>query len=97
MTTHITSVDIIKSHGKRQTELFSYAKLHHSIQAACLGVRSHEGDAKDTADKVCEAVIQWLNIRPEVTSDDIRRIAGKHLARYHPDAAYMYANYRHTI
>ena len=95
--THSAAIYIIKSHGKRNTEQFDRAKLHHSIQAACLSVRSHEGDAKDTADKVCAAVIQWLDIKSEVTSDDIRRIASKHLTRYHPDAAYMYANYRHTI
>lgn len=92
-----SSIDIIKSHGKRATEPFSRDKLHKSIRSACLSVRSREGDATDTADKVCQAVVQWLDIRPEVTSDDIRRIAGKHLARYHPDAAYIYTNYRHTI
>ncbi len=91
------SIDIIKSHGTRKTESFDQAKLHHSIKAACLSVRSRDGDASDAADKVCAAVMRWLDIRPEVTSDDIRRIAGKHLARYHPDAAYMYTNYRHTI
>lgn len=91
------AVDIVKSQGKRPTESFSRDKLHSSIRAACLSVRSHDGEATKTADKVCDAVAAWLELRPEVTSQDVRRVASKHLTRYHPDAAYLYEHHRHTI
>lgn len=91
------AVDIIKRGGKRSTESFARDKLHASIVAACLSVRSPEGQAEATARAVCDAVMVWLEQRPEVTSHDIRRIASKHLAAYHPEAAYLYEQYRITI
>lgn len=57
-----------------------------------MGVRSHEGEAHETAERVCKKVIDWLAPKDEVTSSDIRRVAAKHLATYHPEAAYMYQN-----
>lgn len=90
-------IDIVKAQGKRPSETFDRHKLHQSIRAACLSVRSHDGEATNTADKVCDAVILWLEVRPEVTSSDIRRVASKHLTRYHPDAAYLYEHHRYTI
>lgn len=89
--------DIIKARGKRITEPFSHDKLHHSLKLALLSERSHEGEADITAEKVCSAVMMWLEERPEVTSADLRRIASKHLHRYNPGAAYIYEHYRHTI
>lgn len=91
------AIDIVKAGGKRPTESFDQQKLHQSVKAACLSVRSLDGEADDTAHKVCEAVIIWLEERPEVTSQDIRRVASKHLSRYHPDAAYIYEHHRYTI
>lgn len=92
------AVDIIKAKGKRPTEDFDRAKLHKSIHAACLSVRSHEGEADQVADKVCDAVVLWLeDDRPEVTSNDIRRVASKHLQKFHPDAAYIYEHHRFTM
>jgi len=91
------AIDIVKSSGKRSTESFNRDKLHRSIKAACLSERSHDGEATNTADKVCDAVIIWLEQRPVVTSHDIRRVASKHLTRYHPGAAYIYEHHRYTI
>lgn len=91
------AVDIIKRGGKRPTEAFTYEKLRQSLISACLSVRSPRGQAEQTADKVCDAVMVWLEKRPEVTSADIRRIATQNLKTYHPDAAYIYESYRHTI
>lgn len=91
------AIDIVKANGKRHTESFDRTKLHTSIKAACLSERSYEGEADHTAQKVCDAVITWLEQRPVVTSHDIRRIASKHLSRYNPDAAYIYEHHRYTI
>lgn len=92
-----TAIDIIKRGGHRQTESFQRDKLHASIRAACLSVRSPDGVAESTADNVCDAVILWLKTKPEVTSADLRRKAGETLESFHPEAAYLYKHHRLVI
>lgn len=91
------AIDIVKRSGKRPTEPFNPGKLHASIQAVCLSVRSPDGVADSTARRVTHAVITWCATKPEVTSQDIRRVAGHHLRTYHPEAAYLYEHYRSII
>jgi transcriptional regulator NrdR family protein len=91
------AVNIVKRGDKRHPEQFIRSKLHSSIVAACLSVRSPEGHAEITASSVCDAVIVWLHQHPEVTSNDIRIVATRHLRNYHPEAAYMYEQHRITI
>lgn len=88
------AIDIIKRDGERPTELFNRAKLHTSIRAACLSVRSPEGEAESIANNVCDAVIIWLETKSEVTSSDLRRKATETLHQHHPDAAYLYKHHR---
>lgn len=76
----------------KSSQPFDTAKLHASIVTACLAVRSHDGEANSTAKQVCQHVADWLEGKHEVTSHDIRRIAGEHLAVYQPEAAYLYQN-----
>lgn len=76
--------------GTHDSEAFDPLKLHESIVAACLSVRSLEGEAHVTAERVCRHVIDWLLTKTEVTSEDIRRVASKHLETYQPEAAYLY-------
>ena len=91
------AIDIIKRGGERQTEQFQRDKLHASIRAACLSVRSPEGVAESTASRVCDAVIIWLDTKPEVTSHDVRRKATESLESFHPEAAYLYKHHRFVI
>lgn len=91
------AVDIIKDDGKRPPERFDRHKLHKSIVAACLSVRTPQGQAEATAHSVCDEVIVWLQDRPEVTSNDIRVIAAKHLKRFQPEAAYLYEQHHIII
>lgn len=91
------AVDIIKRGGLRQSERFKRDKLHASIVAACLSARAPEGHAEATAKAVCDGVIVWLQQRPEVTSNDIRIVATRHLKNYHLEAAYLYEQHRITI
>lgn len=88
------AIDVVKRGGKRPTERFDRTKLHHSIHAACLSVNGADGPAADTADRVCDIVLLWCDMRPEITSDDIRRQAARALETFHPDAAYIYLNHR---
>ncbi len=88
---------IVKRDGRRPTESFQPDKLHRSIVAACLSARASHGQAEHIARKVVEEVETWLKDRPEVTSHDIRRVAGKHLERHHHDAGYLYQQHRITL
>jgi transcriptional regulator NrdR family protein len=88
------AIDIVKRDGQRPTETFQRDKLHASIRAACLSVRSPEGEAEMTARNVCDAVIVWLEQKPEVTSSDLRRKANETLQKHHPEAAYLYKHHR---
>ena len=88
------AIDIIKRNGERTSESFDRKKLHASILAACLSVRSPEGEAEMTAQNVCDAVVSWLETKPEVTSADLRRKATETLEKHHPEAAYLYKHHR---
>ena len=90
-------IDVIKREGKRPSEHFNPDKLHASIVAACLSVRSPHGEAVLTADTVCSAVTNWCGKKSEVTSADIRRIASTHLEQLHPEAAYLYKHHRMVL
>lgn len=91
------AVDIIKHEGKRPAEQFQREKLHTSIVAVCLSLRTPEGQAEDIANSVCDKVIVWLQQKPEVTSHDIRMVAAKHLKKQHPEAAYLYEQHHIII
>lgn len=89
-----SSIEIVKRGGRRPSERFSRPKLYASVHAACLSLRSPDGAAGKMADNVCDAVIVWLETKPEVTSEDIRRKAADTLDSFHPEAAYLYKHYR---
>lgn len=91
------AIDIVKRGGKRPTESFQRQKLHASVRAACLSVRSPDGVAEATARDVCDAVTLWLETKPEVTSADLRRKATETLESFHPEAAYLYKHHRLVI
>jgi len=79
---------------RTHSEAFDPLKLHTSIVAACLAVRTLEGEAHLAAERVTRHVIEWLSVKTEVTSEDIRRVASAHLQKYHAEAAYMYEHHR---
>jgi len=91
------AIDVVKRSGRRPSERFDHEKLLRSVHAACLSVRTPEGEAESTAKNVTYAVILWLENKPVVTSHDLRRLASAHLERYHPDAAYIYQHHRIII
>lgn len=93
----IIQTDVIKRNGARPTESFNREKLHGSVRAACLSVRSPEGHAEQTARNVCDVVELWLEKKLEVTSHDLRRKATEALNAFHPEAAYLYKHHRLVI
>lgn len=88
---------IVKRTGSQNYEAFSRTKLKKSIIAACNCVRAAEGSAETASEAVCNAVESWTKNRPEVTSNDIRRVAAKTLSIHNPDAAYYYQQHKHII
>lgn len=88
------SVDVVKRSGHRPSESFNNEKLLQSIRAACLSVRTPEGEADITAKNVTNAVVIWCTQKSIITSNDLRRVASTHLNRYHPEAAYFYQHHR---
>ncbi len=88
---------VVKSGGLHESEIFDPLKLHGSLMAACLAVRSLEGEAHMVAQKITEKVIDWLDSKTEVTSNDVRRIAANNLQTYQPEAAYIYETYKDIL
>ena len=93
----LKAIDVVKRSPKRATENFQPQKLRRNIHTTYLSVRCRPGEADDIAKKVCDVVIVWLKDKPEVTSNDLRRVASKHLKNYHPDAAYIYEHQHFTL
>lgn len=89
--------EVIKRNGKRQSEEFKREKLHQSVRAACLSVRSPEGEAQQTADTISTVVHNWVDQKPSVTSSDIRRVAANALETFHPEAAYLYQTHEMVV
>lgn len=92
-----TEVGVIKRSGRRPSETYTQEKLHDSIRAACLSVRSPEGEAAQIARIVSDLVTKWCFGRHAVTSNDLRRVAGTHLGHLHPEAAYLYQQHQFVL
>lgn len=90
-------VNIVKRGGRRPTEEFSQEKLHKSLVAACIASGATPGQAEIAAHQAVNEVLKWLEKRPEVTSSDLRRVAGGALGKYHADAGYLYQQHRMTL
>lgn len=76
----------------KHTEEFQKEKLRSSIHASCLSVCDFAGAADQTAEMVCRHVEDWLEPKAEITSSDLRRVAGSALQKYSPAAAHVYVN-----
>ncbi len=93
----MTSQVIALHDASPHTEPFDPKRLYDSIEAACLSVNLAGGLAEDTAEHVTRAVELWLRTRPEVTSEDIRRIATQSLTIVSPEAAYLYKHHHNML
>lgn len=92
LTTHV-----VKNGHHHHVEPFDDEKLHKSVVAACLSAGSPSGYAESIARRVVAEVTGWLEDRPEVTSNDIRRVTARAIKTYHPDASYLYEHHRSIV
>ena len=81
---------VVKSNGK--IEKFDYKKLQRSLI-----VKSPEGQSNEFVKKTLLEFADWQKNKPEITSDDIRRQASGILQKIHPEAAYIYKNFKSII
>ena len=88
---------VVKDRHYHRPEEFSSEKLHKSIVAACLSAGAPSGYAESIARRATEEVLLWLESRPEVTSQDIRRVTARAIKTYHPDASYLYEHHRSIV
>lgn len=91
------STVVLKRRGQRKTEPFDSHKLRRSIEASCLSVRLSDGVANDTAKRTIKLVEQWIGNKPEVTSEDIRRVTADALTQVSPEAGYLYQHHKSII
>lgn len=87
-----STIHLVKRAGHR--EAFDSRKVYASVYAACLTVRATHEDAELHAEKVTEAVKEWLEEKDEVTTSQISRVVTKALRQYDPDASYIYGTHR---
>lgn len=90
------TTDVVKR-GRKKTEPFEYQKLNTSIVAVCRSLKIPEGEVEIIANDTCNGVLKWLENRAEVTSQDLRINATKHLQKRCPEAAYLYEQYHLII
>jgi transcriptional regulator NrdR family protein len=83
---------IVKRFG--HNEPYDGRKLYASIFAACLSVKEPPATAELVAQEVQTQTEKWLTGKHEVTSNDIRREAAKHLQVVNPDAGFQYLHHR---
>lgn len=75
-------------------EAYDNRKVYASIYASCLSVHEPNAAAEIIAEKVTKDLERWLKPKNEVTSADIRQIAGKCLSEINPHAGYLYLHHR---
>ena len=86
---------VMKSGGK--VEKFNYKKLQKSLNKTFLIVKSPEGQSNEFVRKTLLEFADWQRNKPEITSGDIRRQTGEILQKVHPEAAYIYKNFKSII
>lgn len=83
---------IVKRGG--HTQEYDGRKLYASIYAVMLSGQSSVNSAELAAQAVQKRVEAWLDNKHEVTSNDIRRVAGEALKVVNHNAAYQYLHHR---
>ena len=86
---------VVKSDG--EVERFDYKKLQKSLSETFSIVRSPEGQSNEFVRKTLLEFADWQKNKPEITSSDIRIQTGVILQKIHPEAAYIYKNFKSII
>jgi|GEM_PF-1135131 len=83
---------VIKRNKKRQE--FNKDKLRASLYSSCLGAGLTAQASKTAANEATKETLNWLKIKSEVSSNDIRQAAGQYLLKINHHAGYLYLHHR---
>lgn len=83
---------VVKRRGHE--EPFDSRKVYGSVYAACRAAHCNEPSAEETAAKVSDAVTEWVEARPRVTSDEIFNETADILKVQHAGAALLFHTHR---
>lgn len=86
---------VLKSDGR--IEKFNYKKLQKSLEETFRIVKSPDGQSQDFIKKTLLEFAQWQKNKPEITSSDIRIHISKILEKVHPEASYIYKNFKNMV
>lgn len=93
----MSDVYVIKHYGRKPTERFSADKLRKSIVLSCENAKLPEKSVQIVAEMTMRDILTWLKSKHEITTQDIRQITTKALAKYNREASYIYAQFNVTL
>jgi len=83
---------IVKRHGRE--EHYESRKVYASVYAACRNAHLGEPRAEECAAGVAKAVDDWMGDRDETGSGEIFEKVAEEMAKFEPDAAFLYKTHR---
>lgn len=86
---------IVKSSGL--VEDFSKEKLKKSLTQTFNITKSPTGQTEDFIKKILADFEKWQKDKPEITSRDIRLKITRISKKYHPEASYIYDNFKKIL
>lgn len=83
---------IVKRKGHK--EPFDPRKVYASVYAACRNAHLDEQKSEKIAEQVSAQIQEWIDEKPEVSSQEIFVETAAKLKKQHPDAAFLYETHR---
>lgn len=88
----MTVIHLIKRKG--HLEPFDEKKAYASVYWAARSAHCPEEQAEKLAQQTTQALLQWLEAKESVSSDQLFQFIGAELTRLHKDAGYLYRTHR---
>ncbi len=76
--------------NKNNEQEFKPAELQQDLYNSAKAIGIPEGSAKEIARRVTRNVVEWVEQRSIITSDDLNRKIAKEAQKYNDDLAYVY-------
>ncbi|MDO4902499.1 MAG: hypothetical protein Q4A21_03050 [bacterium] len=86
---------VVKKSG--QIEEFSLKKLEKSLHETFNIVKLPDGELETLTKKILAEFQLWQSDKPEITTADIRRKITQITEKIHPEASYIYDNFKKIL
>lgn len=86
---------VVKNSGK--VEIFSREKLAKSLRQTFNIAKAPDGLIEVMVKKILTEFENWQSDKPEITSSDIRRKITEICRKFHPEASYIYNNFKKIL